>query len=363
MIQAPKKICILGISLGKGGAERSMALQSKILDNLGHQVHLVILTDSVLCEYSGELFNLGKLKNKKNSFLSRIFRFKKLRKYIKQNQFDYIIDNRPRNNYLREWYYQNYIYKGVTKIYVVHTSFYNNVLTNRSTLMKGLYLKNKLNVTVSNYIENEILNKNGIFNTVTIHNPFDAQWNVNNSTLPAVLKDKNYILSYGRLEDKIKDISFLIQSFLISNLWKKEIYLVIMGDGTDKEKLINIAKNSLASDYIIFLNYEKEPFSIIKNAKFTTLTSRYEGFPMVLVESLSLATPVVSLDIISGPAEIIQHKKNGLLVSGRNVYEFAKAMCSFFENENLYTDCKNFAKESVNKYSLESVSVKWDKFI
>jgi glycosyltransferase involved in cell wall biosynthesis len=43
------------------------------------------------------------------------------------------------------------------------------------------------------------------------------------------------------------------------------------------------------------------PFDIVQNARFTVLTSHYEGFPMSIVESLALGTPVVAVDCNSGP--------------------------------------------------------------
>ncbi|MEZ8002737.1 MAG: glycosyltransferase, partial [Patiriisocius sp.] len=116
------KICLVSISLAKGGAERSVAMLSQMLSSLGHQVHIVVLNNEIDFKYSGTLFNLGTLKPKDDYFLARLTRFKKLRRYLKTQAFDVVIDHRPKNEYFRELFYATYIYRNLSAIYVVHSS-------------------------------------------------------------------------------------------------------------------------------------------------------------------------------------------------------------------------------------------------
>ena len=76
------KICLVSISLAKGGAERSCAILSQMLDQQGHEVHLVILNNEIDFPFAGRLFNLGAFKKKRDTIWKRITRFKKLRKYL-----------------------------------------------------------------------------------------------------------------------------------------------------------------------------------------------------------------------------------------------------------------------------------------
>ena len=355
------KICLVSISLAKGGAERSVAMLSQMLSSLGHQVHIVVLNNEIDFKYSGTLFNLGALKPKNDHFPARLTRFKKLRGYLKTQAFDVVIDHRPKNEYFRELFYKKYIYRDLSTIYVVHSSNKQEYFTKMVSKMTAIYNTQLATVTVSNHIEQYVAKTSGVLNCSTIHNAYNPAWKQETSLddLPAT----NYILSYGRLYDGIKDFSFLIHTFNVSGVWKDGVSLVIMGDGPDKKMLQDLAASMPCNKHIVFLPFTKAPFGIIQNARCVTLTSFYEGFPMVLVESLSVGVPVISLDIISGPSEIIQHNYNGLLVKERDPEKFADALGVICRDEVLYLKLKAQTQGSVQQFSMQEISAKWDKLL
>jgi glycosyltransferase involved in cell wall biosynthesis len=357
-----KKVCIVTISLGKGGAERSSAVLSHMLDALGYDVHIAVLSNEIDYPFSGTLFNLGLLKNKRDTIIKRIARFWKLRVYLKHQNFDFIIDHRIRNNYHRELFYANYMYRGFRSIYVIHSSNPALFMAQKYKKMAALYARNFATVAVSEYIKIKAVKEYGISNTVCIPNTV-MTGTTNSAFIPEEVIGKKYILSYGRLDDEVKDLTFLIHSFTISEVWKDDVYLIIMGEGKDKEQLQALTRSLPSCDFIQFLPFTKDPFSYVRNAHLVTLTSRFEGFPMVLVESLSVGTPVVSLDIISGPSEIIKHKKNGLIVLKRSLPLFAEAIKSMCFDKELHRSCKEHAKVSVEKYSMEEISKQWHKLL
>ena len=229
------------------------------------------------------------------------------------------------------------------------------------TKMATIYNTQLATVAVSNHIEQYVAKTSGVLNCSTIHNAYNPAWKQETSLddLPAT----NYILSYGRLHDGIKDFSFLIHSFNASRVWKDGVSLVIMGDGPDKKMLQDLAASMPCNNHIVFSPFTKSPFGIIKNARCVTLTSFYEGFPMVLVESLSVGVPVVSLDIVSGPSEIIQHNYNGLLVKERDPEKFADALGVICRDEVLYLKLKAQTQGSVQQFSMQEISAKWDKLL
>ena len=81
-----KKICIVASSLGKGGAEKSSALLSVMLSDLGYDVYIVTILEFVDYKYKGTLLNLGNIKLKDDTFLGRINRLRIFKKFLKTNK-------------------------------------------------------------------------------------------------------------------------------------------------------------------------------------------------------------------------------------------------------------------------------------
>ena len=112
-------------------------------------------------------------------------------------------------------------------------------------------------------------------------------------------------------------------------------------------------------EQVVFLGRKQNPFPYYKNALFTVLTSKNEGFPMVLIESLATGTPVVSYDCDSGPNEIIQNRENGLLVENQHPQKMTDALNEMVENEKFYLHCKANSKQSVSAFTLDKIGADW----
>jgi len=358
-----KKVCLVSISLAKGGAERACAMQSEYLSALGYQVHIVILNDAIDYPYQGELLNLGERKNGQDRLLKRLARMRALRRYLHEHRFDWIIDHRSRGQFSREQFYSRYVYRGFKTIYLTHSSNAQQYVTERPRAFARLCGDSALQVAVSEGIRLKVLVQNGFKNTHTIYNAYDPAWGSTVTDLPATLAGKRYVLAYGRMVEKIKDFSFLIDAYSQSELPERAIALVIMGDGPDREIVEAHAKASKVADSILLLPFQNEPFSIIKAAQAVTLTSHYEGFPMVLVEALSLGVPVVALDIETGPSEIVQHGQNGLLIAQRSIPLFAEGLNQLFEGEEFYHRLKQHAQSSVSGFSKDKIAAQWHQLL
>lgn len=357
---AGKKICIVVSSLGVGGAERSSAMLSELLFDLGYDIHVVTVLDKIEYPYRGKLLNLGKLKSKDDSSLGRLKRLGVFKKYLRENNFDYVIDNRTRIGFLKEFIISRLIYNPKKTIYCVRSFKTDGYINSNRVLGRYLYSSAHKIVAVSKAISRKLKSRYGFKNLIVIHN------SVKKTDIKTITEQKvqgNYILFYGRLNDSVKNISLLLDAYSKSELPTKNIKLKILGSGEDKVALKNASVRLGLSDWVEFYDYQSDPYDMVKASLFTVLTSRYEGFPRVLIESLALEVPVISVDCKSGPNEIVIDEHNGLLVENHNAEVLAKAMNRLLEDKKLYLHCKTNAKESIQKFSEAAIGLKWQSVL
>lgn len=71
----------------------------------------------------------------------------------------------------------------------------------------------------------------------------------------------------------------------------------------------------------------------LANSSIYALSSRFEGFGMVIIEAMQCGVPVVSFDCPKGPSEIISHNVDGLLIENGNTEKLANGMIELIENK------------------------------
>lgn len=356
--EARLKVCVVAISLGRGGAERATALLTQMLDSRNFDVHIVILNDLIQYSFSGKLLNLGRSKTLNDSLIKKICRFRKFRNYLKQHRFDAIIDTRSRPSALKEWFYLNYIYRSFSPIYVVHSSNLSQYFTTNDKLAKQMLKRSRAVVGVSEYITKATNQKYNSDKAITIYNPIVLLSDFQTNAI-----SKKYVLYLGRLDEKVKNLSLLLNSYKKSTLPNKGVRLKIVGEGPDESNIKKIASDLGLGEITDFLSFTPDVVPLLKSAFFTVLTSRYEGFPMVLIESLAVGTPVVSVDCVSGPNEIITHEKNGLLVENHNPEKLGKAFDRMLSEPELYKKLKLYAVDSVAHLSFDEIAAQWNKLL
>jgi glycosyltransferase involved in cell wall biosynthesis len=166
---------------------------------------------------------------------------------------------------------------------------------------------------------------------VKINNPVDFDF-INEklaiSEKPETFKgDFKNIVSIGNLSSR-KGFDNLLKVF--SHLKNEKIKLHILGDGRDKE-LLHQMKNDLGLENVIFHGQQKNPYQFLKFADLFILSSRYEGFPNVLLEAGACGTYSLANNCPGGITEIIQPKINGEISNIENDQEFAGVILSILD--------------------------------
>lgn len=171
--------------------------------------------------------------------------------------------------------------------------------------------------------------------------------------------DKKSVIAVGRLSYQ-KGFDYLIDAWKLVNQKFPDWSLNIYGEGPMKDELSKqIVSNKLSN--VVFLKgrcneIEKQ---YVSHSLFV-LSSRYEGFVLVLLEASACGLPMVSYNCKQGPSEIIEHNKNGLLVNPvGDIVELAKNICFLLGNEDKREIMGKQAKKMSMRFSLESILPKW----
>jgi len=141
------------------------------------------------------------------------------------------------------------------------------------------------------------------------------------------------IINIGRFTDQ-KDHLTLLKAI---NILKEKIKfkLLIIGRGKNKKKIINYIDENNLTKFVKIINYQKNPFPYLKKSNLFVLSSKYEGLPNVLLEALTLKKFIISSNCPTGPSEILDNGKTGLLFKVGNYKELAKKIMFFHSNKKL----------------------------
>lgn len=167
--------------------------------------------------------------------------------------------------------------------------------------------------------------------------------------------DSKYILTVARIDYGAKDFETLVSAYELLNNDLKKIYkLVIVGDGPDRSKLEERISKSKDKEKIIMMGNQQNPYSWIKNAELFVLSSYSEGFPITILESFVLGTPVISSNCLCGPKEIFNEHEYGVLFEMGNKNQLAENIEKLLCNEDLRQYYSIMGKKRAEYYSKES---------
>lgn len=201
-------------------------------------------------------------------------------------------------------------------------------------------------------------------NAKCIYNPLNIKDIKNKSKFRSkkFYKSKNLrILNIGRFTDQKDQLTLLRALKNLANKVKFEA--IIVGRGAFKQKLKNFIHQNQLEDKIKLIDFLNNPYPIIRQCNLFILSSKFEGLPNVLLESISLNKFVISSDCPTGPKEILLNGKGGLLFKTKKSEDLEKKISFFIKNKKKCQNMLRVAKKNLSRFDYNKNLQKYYKLI
>lgn len=322
-------------SLGGGGAERTVIQLANSFAEQGLNIHLGVCDvtgekSKLLLEVSPKIelvnFNCGRVMNS----------ITPLKMKLKAEQYDCLVATQTHTNIVAGIAKKLAGVKTALIFREVSTPSKNLKLQGVSkfilkTLVNWTYPMAQQVVCVSKGVEADFreyysYKKN---NLSTIYNPVLDDAYFEKLKVPVTHRffnnDNKVILAVGRLTEA-KNFGFLISSFKDLHDQHPETRLLILGEGELRAEFESLVADLDLKDVVDLPGFDANPYAYFKYASLFVLSSNWEGLPGVLIQALASKVKVVSTDCPSGPMEILDHAKFGLLVECNDQAGLTQAM-------------------------------------
>lgn len=174
----------------------------------------------------------------------------------------------------------------------------------------------------------------------------------------AVERHPRRLVAVSRLsEDKRLDDA--IRAFAMASRVVPNAEFRIYGLGSSHDNLTKLIEELNASDFITLEGHTTAPLQCFAGGAASIITSRYEGFGLVLTESFSVGTPVVSYDVIYGPRDMVQDGVNGFLCSEGDVDSLATAIVKTLAGSDATSKLREGALATATRYDHKKWAAQW----
>jgi len=167
---------------------------------------------------------------------------------------------------------------------------------------------------------------------------------------PDVEAKKEYdVLCVARLEEA-KGIDVLLKAIaILGEKFDSPLNVAVVGDGSKREILFNLAKSLGLENTVYFLGVRKDISYLMDVSRIFVLPSRWEGLPMVILEAMAHRLPVIST-LVGGIPEVVKNGENGILVPKEGPGSLSEAILRLLNNRELLENLSKNAYEFVKRY-------------
>ena len=346
---------------GAGGLERVLSIKATYLaDKMGYDVHIVTLnhaTDTLFFEFSKNIkfHNISV----QGAFFTYIKQYSVgLRAIVKLVNPDLIC---VCDDGLKAFFLPLILNKPCPMVYERHVSKQIEIKTETQQFFEQI--KSKLTFGLM-----EVLAKSYNHFVVLTHGN-TLEWQLNNlAIIPNPLSF--YPEEVSSLENKTviavgkqgfqKGYDRLLQSWQLVNQKNPDWKLAIYGTIDDSQGLLDLAKNLNVQNTVVFYPPARDIQKYYLESSIFVLSSRYEGFGMVLIEAMACGVPCVSFDCPHGPKDIISQGHDGFLVQNGDILAFANSINQLIEDSSLRKIMGGNARENVKRFLPERVLSQWN---
>lgn len=166
------------------------------------------------------------------------------------------------------------------------------------------------------------------------------------------------VLAAGRVTAQ-KGFDFLVPAYAKIAAQHPDWHLRICGRGHLETQLREQIDASGAAEHIRFEG-PADMAEAMAAASVFVLPSRFEGFPLILLEAMGKGCAVVAYDCPTGPSDIIDDHVNGLLVPARDVDALSAALDEMMRDEDLRRRCAAAAMETAKAFTIEAIGPRWE---
>ena len=170
---------------------------------------------------------------------------------------------------------------------------------------------------------------------------------------------KKQVIMVGRYNDA-KGYDYLIPAWEIVHQRHPDWMLNVYGSGELRDQVIEWIREKHLESTIMMHDPVDNIMEKYLDSSICVLSSRYEGFSLVILEAMACGIPVVSFDCPHGPRNIIKNGDDGLLIEYLNYQALADGICKLIEDDGLRMLFGKNARKNVLRFSKDSIMEQWE---